>query len=301
MRSFPGYQRQSIPWWLIGAMCKDVKQAMTEAPFMVTEDRVCQFGTKRLVEIFENMLLDDFQQEYECSWVDENVAWIDWELIKRNQIAAQQDHLVYFRGKSVDEAFAAIDNLAQAVKSARVEMTLVGGMDIGRTHDTTEIILLGKGPTGQLPYRLGITLDRIEFDDQQNVVTYLLNQLPVTLFLIDRTGIGMQFSENMNKLFGDKAQGVHFTSDLKNLWAVEVKLRFQRGEVPIPLDRDLSYQIHSIKRITTASNNSVFDTSSNEKHHADQFWALALAVWAARGEVGSQLETAQDPFAGYRG
>jgi len=301
MRPFPGYMRNAIPWWAVKAMCKDTCLAVILAPTMPTEERVYAFGTPRLIEIFENMLLPDFQQEYEVCWVDESVAWIDWDLIKRNQVADQQGHLLHFRAKSIEEAFQAIDDLAQACRDARVELTFCGGMDIGRTHDTTEIILLGKNMTGTLPYRLGITLDRIEFDDQEAVVSYMLNTLPITLLLIDKTGIGMQLAENMNKLHGDKAQGVYFDSTLKNLWAVEAKLRFQRGEVPIPLDRDLAYQIHSIKRMISSSKNSVYDTSANEKHHADQFWALALAIWAAKGDTLQALEVSSSPLSNYRG
>jgi len=57
----------------------------------------------------------------------------------------------------------------------------------------------------------------------------------------------------------------------------------QRGEVPIPLERELSYQIHSIKKMISAGKHSVFDTTGNEKHHADKYWGLALAVYAAKG------------------
>jgi len=32
----------------------------------------------------------------------------------------------------------------------------------------------------------------------------------------------------------------------------------------------------------TPAKNVVFDTSANEKHHADKFWSLALGLWAAR-------------------
>jgi len=102
------------------------------------------------------------------------------------------------------------------------------------------------------------------------------------VLLIDKSGLGMQIAEELAKRFPGKAEGVDFTNATKELWAVELKVRMQRGEVPIPLDRDLSYQIHSLKRKVTMAKNAVFDTAGNEKHHADKFWSLALAVWAAR-------------------
>ena len=93
MQKYPGYSRDRIPWWVIGALCKDIDQAEIEAPGLPTEDRVRKFGTPRLIQLFENMTLEDFQQEYECEWLDETVSWIDWDLIKRNQnLAAEEKH-----------------------------------------------------------------------------------------------------------------------------------------------------------------------------------------------------------------
>ena len=135
-----------------------------------------------------------------------------------------------------------------------------------------------------MPYRLGISLSQVEFDAQRAVADKALRALPVTSFLIDRNGLGMQIAEELTQAHGGRAAGVDFTNPNKELWSVELKVRLQRGEVPLPLERELSYQIHSIKKKTTAAKNAVFDTEGSEKHHADKYWALALAVWAARTE-----------------
>jgi phage FluMu gp28-like protein len=298
-KKFPGYMRQLIPWWTVRALCKDVKMAARLAPMMETEMRVRAFGTERLVTIYENMLEEDFQQEYECAWLDEAVSWIDWELIKRNQTLAAEERHWYRKVKGVDAAFEAITEVANQVVDARIEQTLVGGMDVGRRKDTTEIILCGTNEyTNSLPYRLHITLDRVEFDQQYAVVEKVLTQLPITNFLIDQTGIGMNIAEKAS-LYAC-AQGVDFTNQSKELFAIEIKQRMQRSQVPIPLERDLMYQIHSIRKKITAAKNSVYDTENNEKHHADMFWALALAVWA--GKDGYQaVGEGNDPLSGYRG
>ena len=300
IRPYPGYVRQWIPWWRTTALCKDVKHAKLLASHLDTETRVRMFGTERLIQIFENVPLDDFQQEYECAWVDEAVAWIDWELIKRNQVLASQERLIYKRVSGVEAGLAAIDEIFREIAPGHIEDVMVAGMDIGRTHDKSEIVVLGKSTSGQLPFRLGISLDRIEFDDQFMVADRLLTDLPISLMLIDMTGLGMQIAENLHKRHSDRAQGVLFSNDSKSLWAVEEKLRFQRGEVPIPMDREFSYQVHSIKRKVTQTKNSVFDTEANSKHHADQFWAHALAVWAGKDST-QQLESGENPLGNYRG
>ncbi|MBN1535209.1 MAG: terminase family protein [Anaerolineales bacterium] len=285
IQPFPGYLRRSIPWWVVEGLCKDIKMAKMVAPSMLTEERVRHFGTPRLIQIYENMVESDFQQEYELAWLDESIAWISWEEIKRNQIDAQEEKLWYRQAKGIDAAMAMIEEIGIAVKEGKIENAFAVGMDIGRHKNLSEIIGLGKGTTPSLPYRFGISLENAEFDDQKAVLTKLLDVLPVTKMLIDQTGLGMQLAEDMQKASFGRAEGITFTNPNKELWSVELKVRMQRGQVPLPLERELSYQIHSIKKKITAAKNSVFDTEGNEKHHADKYWALALAVWASGQEV----------------
>lgn len=301
IKKYPGYVRGSIPWWEIGALSTNIQQAMIDAPGMPTEDRVYQFGTMRLIQLYENMPLEDFQQEYECAWLDEAISWIDWDLIKRNQVLAAEEKHWYMRAKGVDQAMLAVNEVFEQVKRGTIEQTFVGGMDIGRTRDTTEIILLGKNQyTNSMPYRLHITLERVEFEDQRSVVNKVLSTLPITSFLIDQNGIGMQLAEKA-AAENPNAQGVTFSGPTKELWAIEAKLRAQRAEVPIPLDRDLAYQIHSIRRKVTKANNNQYDTEGNEKHHADMFWAWALAIWAGKSDETATAVTGEGILANFRG
>ena len=83
-----------------------------------------------------------------------------------------------------------------------------------------------------------------------------------------------------------------FSNPNKELFAVEARIQAQRRNTPIPNDRDLAYQIHSIKKMITAAKLNRFDTERNEKHHADKFWAWALAIYAASAiELVQQQKT----------
>lgn len=306
MQRYPGYSREIIPWWVITALCKDLDRAELEAPGMPTEDRVRMFGTERLIQLFENMTLEDFQQEYECNWVDETVSWIDWDLIKRNQTLASEfdrsgnSRLWYRKVKGLDAGMAAVDEVMQQVIDGRIEQAFSAGVDIGRTRDTTEIILTGLTQfTNQLPYRLHVTLERTEFEAQEAMLAKILDVLPVTSMLIDRNGIGMQLAEKIAGRY-PQAEGVNFTKETKSLWAVEAKLRAQRGEVPLPLERDLAYQIHSIRKKVTGGGNTQFDNDANDKHHADMFWAWALAIWAGKQDGTNTVTEGEAPFEDWR-
>jgi phage FluMu gp28-like protein len=278
LRKYPGYDgwRRLIPWWQVRALCRDVSMARRVAPEMLTEERVRAFGTQALIEIFENMFLEDFQQEYECAWVDELTAWITWEVIKRNQAA--HDGL-WWHARSVDEALQTIPLIEAAIEKGECEPVLAGGLDVGRQHDLTEFVGVGRSTAGRLPVRLCVSLDRVEYDDQERCIAEIITRLPFTQVLVDKNGIGAQLAENLTRT--GKAQGVDFTNATKELWAVEARIQAERGNTPLPSSRDLAYQIHSIKKTTTAAKNNVFDTERNEKHHADKFWAWALAIYCS--------------------
>lgn len=283
LRKWPGFTRNFIPWWLVRALCKDIKTTREIAPAMMTNERVYAFGTPALIEIFENMFLEDFQQEYECAWVDEQTSWISWEIIKRNQDAT----LKHWHADSVDDALAMLDAIRLAIRRGEIESAFAAGLDVGRKKDLTEFAAVGKTTTGSLPMRISISLDRVKFEDQKSCFTQILDRLPITQLLVDRNGLGMQLAEQLEVT--GKAQGVDFTNVTKELWAVEARVKSEAGQTPLPPDRELAYQIHSIKKRRTEAKNNVYDTERNEKHHADKFWAWALALWAAKSASNNDL------------
>ncbi|HWP37493.1 MAG TPA: hypothetical protein VNL18_08075 [Gemmatimonadales bacterium] len=62
---------------------------------------------------------------------------------------------------------------------------------------------------------------------------------------------------------------------------VNLEIAFESEAVAIPHSRELTAQIHSIIKTPTEAGCARFDTERNERHHADKFWAAALAVHAA--------------------
>ena len=278
LRQYPGYTRVVTPWWKVASFCSTKP---IDAEGMETADRVGQFGNERIQVVFANMPLDDFRQEYECAYIDEAVSFFPWELIRKNQ----DDTLLHFTVKDPDDIDLVVREMKEHLAAGDIETTLAGGVDVGRKRHLTEIILVGVGD--KKPVRLMVSLDRVEFDVQERVIRHILQILPVTSLLIDQNGLGMHLAENLAK--DTCAQGVDFTNVSKALWVTELKIQMERGAIPLPLDRDLAYEIHSIKKVITVAKNNVYDAVANEKHHADKLWALALASWAAR-EAGNRPE-----------
>ena len=270
LQAYPDFTRVTTPWWEVASFCKAVPVG---AEGMLTVDRVEQFGSDRIQALFLNMLLDDFQQEYECLYVDEAVSFFSWELIKRNQ----DDTLLCYKTNGTSDIERIVREMKGQIAAGKIESVLAGGVDVGRKRHLSEITLIGMG--AKTPVRLMVSLDRVEFDEQERLLRHILNVLPVSAMLIDQNGLGMHLAENLAR--DTVAKGVDFTNPSKQLWATGLKIQMERESVPIPADRDLAYQIHSVKKMVTQAKHNVFDTEKNERHHADKFWALALAVYAA--------------------
>ena len=282
LRPYPGYTRKVTPWWETFAFSKNPVEARRLAPAMLTVERVERFGNDRITMIYANLDEQDFQQEYEGEYVDESTAWITWEELAQVQ---DPDHVwvaCTARNSQIGVALDAIEQFLQLVQTGKIEAIYAGGMDIGRTRNATEIFLVGLTTVGSYPLRLAITLEQCDFDSQLAVVDALLSRVQITKFLIDHNGIGRNLAENAAKRFPTKAEGVDFTNASKTLWATDAKMLVQKRKTPLPNDRNVAYQIHSIKKVVTASKNLVFDTGRNEKHHADKFWAWALGLAAAQ-------------------
>jgi phage FluMu gp28-like protein len=285
LKEYPGYVRVTTPWWKVQAFTKD-RILPQDAHLLPTAERVEKYGNERIKILFNNMLLEDFQQEHECIFVDEAVSFYTWELIRRNQDA----DLKCWHIKDVDDVSAVLLEMKAAIAAGQIESSLVGGMDVGRKRNLTEMMFLGVGNV--LPVRLMVSLDQTEFKAQEACTRKLLQILPVSTFLIDQNGIGMQLAENLES--DTVAEGVTFTNQAKGEWATKLKTRLEDVSLPLPNDRKLAYQIHSIKRKVTTSKNNVYDTEKNEKHHADKMWALALASWAAK-EAGNVVTWGSAP------
>lgn len=304
-QSYAGYKRRLITWWTTDELCTDPKRALLEAPGMQTEDRVERFGKPRLKILFENMVLEDFQQEYECEWADETISWLTWSEIKRNQEDAQLGLLKCITDEvslyqDFDDAYFSLEQFCSLFEErGSMSDILYAGYDVGRKRNASELIIVSEEPDGRYPMRYGLTLDRIEFRDQRALLEKVLEVLPVETLLIDSNGLGMQLAEELEIAYPAIAQGFQFTGDSKRDLAVTAKRRFQDKQAPIPLNRDLSFQIHSIKKRVTPSANVIFDTEINTKHHADKFWALALAHGASDIIVG--MEVGSSPVGGHRG
>lgn len=268
--SYPHYARDRWPWWRCPEFCNDVAAAEREAPALATDDAVEQFGTATLRQVRASLDRDSFDQEYCCTFIDAATAFLPWELIQ---------------GAALDSDDLPVAGDLAGLNALGVQGPLFAGYDVGRRHDASELLIVGlRGE--QRRVCLHQTLEQAPFSLQRATLSTLLTQRrDLRRLCIDSTGLGMQLAEELATAFPGRVEPVTFTAPLKSVIAHELKIALEGHGLAIPVDRDLMLQLHSVRKTVTAAGNVRLDSDHDEKHHADQFWALALAEHAAATPV----------------
>lgn len=263
-RAYKAYNRQSVPWWICRAFCRDTKTAGRLAGELETQVRVERFGTNKIIEQFESLPIEDFQQEFEVLYCDETLTFFPYELILRNATIDPAD---------LATDFAELNNCAGR---------LVCGFDVGRKKDLSELVVFEQ-VDDRYKCRLIRSYKQARFVTQEADLRALLTLAPVARLSIDQSSIGMQLAENLAAEFPGVVVPETFSNERKELWCTDFKIGLQRDRITLPRDRDLIAQIHSIRKEVTPSGRVTFDAARDSSGHADRFWACALACRKERG------------------
>lgn len=221
---------------------------------------------------------ETFQQEYMCVPADDASAFVEYALI---------DACRYPAG----EAWEWTWDQAEAARAAGAD--LYYGLDIGRVSDLTSFILVEK-VGGRYQVRKRIDLKGAPFSEQEAVLYPWMGL--ARRGCLDKSGLGMQFAERAAQRFGaSRAEGVTFTGPVKEDLAYPVRSAFEDKAILIGFEDDeLVSDIRKIRKETTASGNVRFAADRGEGGHADRFWALALAIHAAK-DAGTALFLPRSP------
>jgi phage FluMu gp28-like protein len=277
LRKYPHHSRQLVPWWLCSFFCRDVKRAALEAPNMPTVERVAAFGTDGIKQQLETLPLDDFQQEFEVTHVDGSYSYYEYDLIlpcTSAELATYND----FTDLPAPEG------------------RIVAGFDVGRTRDYSELAVFEQRGA-RFICRMLRRFEQVPFAEQEAELRRLLEILPVARLSIDRSGIGMNLAENLERQY-PQVVGENFTNDSKERWCTDFKILLQHRDVTLPRRRDLIGQIHGIKRKVLPSGKVAFEADKTVRGdgHADRFWAIAMACQKERDlkpqgrvEVGARI------------
>lgn len=211
-----------------------------------------------LEELRLNFDAESWAMFYECQWAEDGAALLSW-----GRLDACADELT-----------------PDASQVGRLTL----GVDVGRVHDRTALVLVGDmldpvtGRWGDTARVLAWEeLRGMTFAAQRGVIGEWMRRWPVERIGIDRTGLGMQLAEELSRDYPGMVDAVSFTAVRKERLALGLLRLVEQGRLKIPRDPDLFSRLHAVKRHATG-HGIRYDAARDEAGHADAFWALALAV-----------------------
>jgi phage FluMu gp28-like protein len=284
---YPDFKHFTVPWWVSSALCENVEAARLEdAKEMDTEERVERFGNKILRKAFSNLFIEDFQQEYECAFIDSAQSYIPFDIIYANVPGMRgyddwHEMGVDGKGEEIDIEIHTAKTAEEINYDPGKHGRLYLGYDVARRRDAAVIFVMGLLPDGRKTSVAEIIMINKDFTYQLDQFRNIMETLPVIRACIDRTGQGEMVTETLQKEYGaDRVEGVIFNIISKEELAVRVKMGLEKHEFLLPNDKRFLTQIHSIKRIPTSGGAFRYDSERDEFGHADSFWAWALANYA---------------------
>ncbi|MEE9236063.1 MAG: hypothetical protein V3U28_11555, partial [Candidatus Acidoferrales bacterium] len=242
---------------------------------------------------------DAWQQEYCCRFLSDAAHYIPPELVVAAEHPAATTtppFLPVAGATGLDKMFAPL-----AQREARSTGAVYLGVDIGRRRDFTVLWLLEvENQLAPLEARVYstrgvLTLDRQPFSQQRRTLDSLLAAKNIPLSpvapaagylvqrcAVDATGLGAMLAEELEQKWGARVEPVQFTLRVKEDLAVRVKRLLEDGRLRLPYDPVVRAALGSVKRYATATGHWRFDADRTDTAgHADHFWALALALYAA--------------------
>lgn len=197
---------------------------------------------------------ESFLQEYMCQPADDDVAFLEYDLIA----GSEYPELVPWQRREKGQLFA--------------------GVDIGRKHDLTVLWVVEQ--LGDVFYTRHVeALKGMTKGEQEKVLWPWFERC--NRVCVDATGLGIGWADDAQKRFGTyRVEGVTFTTRVKEELAYPVRSAMEERRLRIPFSGPIRADLRSVTKQTTASGNIRFTAERTPDGHADHFWALALAMHA---------------------
>ena len=234
-------------------------------------DAVAQGFPVNIEELRELFSPEEFAQAYECVPLDTTDSYIPYDLIEPC-LDLNLQSVPGSKGEYMQKG-----DLAMGWDGEGQKIGLYWGVDIGRTRDETAISGVSKALENLIIMRYLSELKRASFGVQREALSKLLTLPQTGMMGIDRGGIGMNLYEDMQMAFPALVRGYNFAPAVKERLAKGLKRAFEERRLRLPNHPGLIQQILSVKRSANRTNVFSYDTE-DRTHHADKFWALAIAV-----------------------
>lgn len=279
------YRRRYVYWWDSAALCVNPlearKRAVEEAwahnrSRAAVEERVLQWGTEALKREYLSLPLEAFLQEFEVAFGAVTDALIPYDLIRAAMDPElSQEAITIVGDRHLEEVLASIDRAL--VRAGRDGVW--AGYDPARRRDQAAIVAVALRSDNSIEVLGRWSLREVTFAGQEAVLERLLAAPVVHSLHIDITGgMGAPIQERLAMRWGEmRALGVNFSLQEKHQMASRVQAIFSKGALRMGGDRELATQIGTIRKVVLPTGKLRYE-GGGEDHHADAFWALALAL-----------------------
>lgn len=200
---------------------------------------------------------ESFLQEYMCVPADDDVAFLEYDLIASAE---------YPSGTSW-----------QTIEGGE----LYAGVDIGRKNDLTVLWVVER--LGDVFYTRHVeALRNMSKPDQEKVLWPWFERC--RRVCIDYTGLGIGWGDDAQRKFGTSCiELVTFTPRVKEALAYPVRGQMEDRRLRIPYDPHIRADLRAVTKQVTVAGNIRFTAERTPDGHSDRFWALALALHSAGG------------------
>lgn len=198
---------------------------------------------------------ESFQQEYMCNPADDDVAFLEYDLIASAEYGTTANWTALEGGR------------------------LYAGIDIGRKKDLTVLWIVEQ--LGDVLYTRHIErMQNMRKSEQEAIMWPWLQRCD--RICIDATGLGIGWADDAQDYFGkDRVEAVTFTPKVKEALAYPIRGSMEDRKLRIPHDPKIRSDLRQVTKQVTAAGNIRFAAERTVDGHADHFWALGLAIHAA--------------------
>jgi phage FluMu gp28-like protein len=164
------------------------------------------------------------------------------------------------------------------------------GVDLGRKHDSTAIVVVDRDKDGLVRVVAIRELRNVPFEAQVAEIVRLAERHAPLRICVDETGLGLPIVERLRLKLGHRVEGVTFTAPTKDELVSRTIVLLQDRKLRFGVHPRLREELHSISKEVTREGRILYRTSAGfdrtGEHHADLAWALMLAVHGIPGAHG---------------
>lgn len=182
------------------------------------------------------------------------------------------------------------EQILPIINSLNPRLPCYFGEDFARTGDLTALWVLQEDVTMDYPTRIVVELRNFPFEQQRQLVFYILDRLPRFAFgAFDARGNGQYLAEVALQRYGsERIEAVMLSEKWYRENMPRLKDFFEGGSITIPQDTDIMTDLRMIRvknGVAKVPDNIHAKGSDGRPRHGDTAIAAALAVYATKQEI----------------